>query len=962
MNNTARYHRIFRSSAMNIAFRIIPAALPVVFVLISGPVRGSAGGENPPSPGSEVQFLSGTDKDHTVDWDFYCTGGRKSGEWTTIAVPSCWEQQGFGTYNYGRDYVTYGRRFQFADEQGRYRYRFSVPDSWKDRVVRLVFEGSMTDTEVMVNGHPAGAIHQGSFYRFSYPVSDLLEFGRENLLEVTVSKMSSDHSVNRAERYADYWIFGGIFRPVYLEAFPVRHLSHVTVWGDADGTFHAVAAVENASPGSVVNASVMAPDGSVAGRCQAAVKQGDSLVMLKTGIDDPLLWTSETPVLYRAVFNLETNGHPDHTTSEVFGFRTVEIRHGDGIYLNGTKIKMKGINRHAFWPETGRTLSREVDRLDIRMMKEMNMNAVRCSHYPPDPSFLEICDSMGMYVLDELAGWQNAYNTRVGTVLVKEMVLRDVNHPSIIFWSNGNEGGTNPELDDDFLLHDPTGRRVIHAHHRPGHDFNGIETNHYESYQSMSHILQDSLIYMCTEFLHSQNDGGGGTGLRDYWDLMYASEKSGGGFIWALLDEGVVRTDQGGAIDVNLVNAPDGVLGPHREKEGSYGAIREVFCPVVIRPEELPEEFDGTLPVENRYFFNNLDQCRFEWQLLEFPAPADRLSGHTVKDQGFLSGPALAPGMKGTLKIPLPENWQSSGALALKAFDPSGREIMTWTWKTGRGTAWLHDDLAASDEDPEVAFREEDSTITLSANDISISIDETTGMLSGVRNNGRRPISFGNGPVACTGGFTVEGLKHFRDGKNYVVESVCSGNMDRIRWTMMPGGWVRLDYSYSLSGEYPFAGISFDFEEGYVMSARWLGDGPYRVWKNRMAGGSLDVWEKAYNNTMAGMYPWNFPEFKGYYDKVQWIELNTLDGRILIAGPDQNLFVRLFEFYAFPAPTRAPDLPPGDLSFLDAIPPIGTKMSTRLNAKAGSTGPRGRLNELDGSFSHTLYFNFGILP
>ena len=186
--------------------------------------------------------------------------------------------------------------------------------------------------------------------------------------------------------------------------------------------------------------------------------------------------------------------------------------------------------------------------------------------------------------------------------------------------------------------------------------------------------------------------------------------------------------------------------------------------------------------------------------------------------------------------------------------------------------------------------------------------------------------------------------------------------LDRVRWTMHPGGWVELNYSYSLSGKYDFAGISFDFEEGKVISARWLGKGPYRVWKNRMKGGTLDVWEKAYNNTMAGAYPWNFPEFKGYHANVSWMELNTLDGRILIACPEKNLFFRLFEFYGFPAPTQSPGLPPGDISFLDAIPPIGTKMSLRLNASARSTGPQGLPNVLDGSFAHTLYFNFGILP
>ncbi len=116
---------------------------------------------------TEYQYLSGVDNTHTVAWDFWCTGGRESGYWTKIEVPSHWEQQGFGGYNYGRDYVTYGKNFRFEEEKGLYKYQFIIPPKWKNKTIKIVFEGSMTDTEVKVNGKLAGAIHQGSFYRFS---------------------------------------------------------------------------------------------------------------------------------------------------------------------------------------------------------------------------------------------------------------------------------------------------------------------------------------------------------------------------------------------------------------------------------------------------------------------------------------------------------------------------------------------------------------------------------------------------------------------------------------------------------------------------------------------------------------------------------------------------------------------------------------------------------------------------
>src|SRR5882762_4821915 len=164
---------------------------------------------------TEKMWLSGTGNDHTVDWPFYCTEGRQSGKWTTIPVPSNWELQGFGKYNYGLD-----KDSVRGHEKGLYKYNFQAPAGWKGRNVNIVFDGSMTDTEVKINGKSAGGVHQGSFYRFKYDISGLLRYGKSNLLEVTVAKESANRSVNMAERHCDFWIFGGIFRPVYLEASP----------------------------------------------------------------------------------------------------------------------------------------------------------------------------------------------------------------------------------------------------------------------------------------------------------------------------------------------------------------------------------------------------------------------------------------------------------------------------------------------------------------------------------------------------------------------------------------------------------------------------------------------------------------------------------------------------------------------------------------------------------------------
>lgn len=907
----------------------------------------------------EVFYLSGTDNRHTVTWDFWCTGGRKSGVWSKIEVPSHWEQQGFGAYNYGRDYVTYGKNFRFEDEKGIYRHSFNVPLSWQGKDIYIVFEGSMTDTEVKINGQKAGPVHQGSFYRFKYLINDKVRFGKQNQLEVTVSKMSSDQSVNNAERLADYWVFGGIFRPVYLEALPKEHIDWTAIDAKADGSFNMNVYLKNAAPGRTLSAEILDATGKVAAIINGISNGGDSMVNLKTKVRNPALWTAETPNRYRAKLSLKDGSKVLYQTVEKFGFRTIEVRKQDGIYLNGTKIKMKGVNRHVWWPETGRTINPEIDLNDVKLIKEMNMNAVRCSHYPPDQSFLNICDSLGLYVLDELAGWQKAYSTKAGAPLVKEMVIRDVNHPSIIFWSNGNEGGHNFALDSHYGMYDLSKRPVIHAHHKPGNAFGGIDCNHYEDYYSTKKILADTNIYMTTEFLHSQDDGGGAAGLADIWELHWNAKKGAGGFIWALVDEGIVRTDQNNIIDVNGVNAPDGLVGPHREREGSVNAIREIYSPVHITLKELPADFRGEIPVENRYHFTNLNQCSYKWQLVNFKKPKDYFRDYDVQKEGSVKAPSVTPIAKGIIKLNLPGNWRDYDALTFSATDRFNNEIYKWVWKIKKNEQLL-DSLVMTKSISPVETAETDSSITMKASGISVTFSKKDGKLSRLANDYSARLSFANGPVLVSGSASFTGLKHYQEGEAHVVEASYSGDLKYVRWKMYGSGWLEMSYEYALNGSFPFAGITFNYPENFVLGAKWLGKGPYRVWKNRPQGVTYNVWENRNNDTHTGSAPWIYPEFKGYYADVIWMEMNTVEGKFTVASKDDDLFVRLFDFYALSGIKSHPDLPPGNISFLDAIPPTGTKLALNISADASRLGPQSELNRIEGSKKRTLFFYFGL--
>ena len=176
---------------------------------------------------TQTLFLSGNGDGNNPKWDFFCSAGQNSGRWRKIEVPSCWELQGFGDYTFGRYYLKKGA--VPSDEYGIYRTSFQVPAQWNGRQVSIVFDGVMTDAEVKVNGTVAGPIHQGAFYSFSYDITSLLKYGKKNLLEVKVWKQSANKSVNDAERRADWWLFGGIFRPVWLKAVTRQHIERVEV-------------------------------------------------------------------------------------------------------------------------------------------------------------------------------------------------------------------------------------------------------------------------------------------------------------------------------------------------------------------------------------------------------------------------------------------------------------------------------------------------------------------------------------------------------------------------------------------------------------------------------------------------------------------------------------------------------------------------------------------------------------
>ncbi|PSK83803.1 beta galactosidase small subunit [Prolixibacter denitrificans] len=896
-----------------------------------------------------VKYLSGTDKEHTVNWNFYCTDGRNSGQWTTIPVPSNWELQGFGTYNYGLDPDSIRGK-----EKGIYRYSFNVPKDWKKKQINIVFEGSMTDTEVKINGQSAGPVHQGAFYQFKYNITRLLKFGSENQLEVTVSKHSTNESVNEAERHADYWIFGGIFRPVYLEALPQQHIVRTTIDAKQNGNFTANVYLSDVKNGDEITAQILnSANQPVDEAFSVPVTKGKSDVRLTTHLENPKPWTPEFPNLYKVVFELNKNQEVIHRVEQKFGFRTVELRPHDGIYVNGIKVKFKGVNRHSFWPNSGRTTSKKLSIRDVKLMKQMNMNAVRMSHYPPDPHFLDVCDSLGLFVLDELAGWQSAYDTQVGTKLVEEMVNRDVNHPSIVIWDNGNEGGWNTALDNLFLIFDPQHRPVIH----PGQLFQHTDNRHYIDYDyGAGTFFHGNEIFFPTEFLHGLYDGGAGAGLEDYWNLLWHNPLSAGGFIWDFSDEAVVRTDKDNELDTDGSHAADGILGPYREKEASFYSIREIWSPVFFEKRIITPQFNGQFHIENRYSYTNLSQCKVDWKWVKLP-PVTGGMQETIAS-GEKEMPAISPGNNGVLSIDVPGNFHKADVLYLTVIDPHGKKINTWSWPVKTPA-----EITAAMLPPEgkqlINVDEKDTILEVTSGKMEFEFSKTTGYLGKVISDGTE-IPFNDGPILSGPKPTFKSVSYHPTEDGMVIEAKYANRFRELKWTVMKNGLLKLESSFYPPHESNFMGISFYFPEDRVTGMTWMGYGPYRVWKNRMKGNTLAVWHSSYNNTITGE-TYQYPEFKGYHKDFYWasIETTNKDFSILCASPD--IFLRMFT----PEPPHgafndntAPAFPKGNISFMHAISPIGTKFK-----KPEQLGPMGQPSKFDNQRheyfkSLILYFDF----
>jgi len=630
-------------------------------------------------------------------------------EWDTIPVPAHWQTEGYGHPHYtNTDYPfpVDPPAVPTENPTGSYRRNVHVPESWENRRIVLRFEGVDSAYRVWVNGEDVG-FSRGSRLPAEFDVTDHLSPG-ENTVAVRVRKWSAGSYLEDQ----DTWWLSGIFRDVSLYATPETHVADLDVRTDLSddygrGTLSTTVDLRNdgdATAARTVDATLRGPDGDPVARLDeaATVDPGETTELtLSTVVEDPDLWTAETPQLYSLVVELrdgDDNGEGAVVVRETVGFREVDIVDGQ-LRVNGEAVTFRGVNRHDFDPDRGRAVSLSTMREDVELMKRHNVNAVRTAHYPNDPRFYDLCDRYGLYVLDETdlechgfvdhdegfvlsddPEWEREYVDRM-----ERMVERDKNHPAIVLWSLGNESGfgdNHRAMAERCREIDPT--RPVHYEPDHGLKVSDVVGPMYPPVDDLAGMLADhpdAPLILC-EYVHAMGNGPGG--LAEYWAVFRDHDRAQGGFVWEWIDQGLRReTDDGSewfAYGGDFGESPhdgnficDGLVFPDRAPSPGLVEVAAHYAPVSF---EGADTATGDVAVENRRDFCGLGDLRADWTLLADGDPVD---------SGSLDLPDIPPGERATVSVPVDAALLDAGAeyhLTLRAslagetsWAPAGHEV-----------------------------------------------------------------------------------------------------------------------------------------------------------------------------------------------------------------------------------------------------------------------------------------------
>ncbi|MCA0295630.1 MAG: DUF4981 domain-containing protein [Actinobacteria bacterium] len=856
-------------------------------------------------------------------WAFRLDGA----EWGELTVPGHWQLQGWGAPAYTNVRYPFPLdmpRPPHPNPTGEYRRTIEVPDAGPGRWY-LRLEGADSAAIVKVNGHPTGE-HTGSRLAAEFDVTDSLHAG-PNQLSIRVPQWSTGSYVEDQ----DQWWLSGLFRDVSLRHRPDGGVEDVDLRADVDpgtGTGRLVGSVRLNGGGT---ARLEVPELGV------SVELGEGPTTVDVGPVEP--WSAETPRRYAATVSTASE-----TVSLQVGFRRVEVREGL-LRVNGARVQFRGVNRHEFDTRTGRAVPREVMLADVLAMKRHHLNAVRTSHYPPHPHFLDLCDEYGLYVVAEcdlethgfeFEGWAGnpTDDPRWAEPLrerAERLVERDKNHPSIVLWSLGNEAGRGANLAamaDWIHARDP---RPVHYEGDQGSAYVDVFSQMYAPVGRVELIgrreeppLDDAALdahrrglpYVLCEYAHAMGNGPGGLALYD--ELFERHERCQGGFVWEWIDHGLTRATPtgsgyayGGDFGEEVHDGSfviDGLCFPDRSPSPGLVELAAVNAPLRITVDA------ASATVRSRYQLRDTAGVGYRWRLLADGRPIDA---------GQLSVPRLRPGESTTVDL--------ADATSRLADVPADQEAVVevvaatmsdlpWAeagHELGRGecvlrAAVLPDPAPATVQVSERGYRVGEATFDADGTLVELGGVAISGAgFSAWRAPTENDLATGSGepePVATSWRAVGLDRQHLRteqvrgDGRTLVVElsaraaGTSAGFLISQNWSADEAGTVALRMEVTgfgpLPGSLPRLGYSFALacDDPLGVAVEWYGRGPGESYPDSRTAAHLGRWQ----HTVADWQtPYVVPQENGLRQELRWAELSWPDGGLRLQGrPSVGLALR----------------------------------------------------------------------
>ena len=908
----------------------------------------------------------------------FCQEDFDASAWGTITVPGNWETQGHsypiytntlypfvptqddrdfaidpGRNDAGIDRVNFcpnllAGRVPKDNPTGCYRTRFALPEDWSGRRILLNFQGVEAAFYLYVNGQEVG-YSQDSKLAAEFDVTAYVRPG-ENLLCVKVLRYCDGTYLEDQ----DYWYLSGIYRSVELYAKPLLAIEDMQIlpFLDAEGESGRIAAycqvseVDNFSDARV-RMTLLDAEGHIVGmpadsgiaqmtphvwreefpprRCAAR------FVMPVTGIRP---WSAEDPYRYTVVFTLfDAAGREiDHESARI-GFRRLEIDAEGVLRLNGGRLILRGVNRHEHRAPTGRTVTPEWMREEIRAMKRLNFNAVRTSHYPDDPVWYDLCDELGLYVVDETnlethgvyaqLTWDPAW---AGAFLERgiRMVMRDKNHPSILFWSLGNESGCGPNhaaMAGWMHFYDPT--RLIHYESgKPGPSVSDLYARMYIRPWDIEAVLRDpqeKRPIVLTEYAYAKGNAGGD--VFKYWELVDKQPRFAGGFVWDWQDKALVaHTPEGEAYyayagafgepvkDRNRDMCLNGIVDPDLNPHPGAWEIACCQAPVELVATGVMR---GSFRLVNKYLSYDLSDMELCWSILEdgrvlsqgtIPVPCIP-AGSQVRMTLPYTLPKAVPGREYFLNVDIRHSQATS-------FAPAGHRVWWGQFALPMATISTIHVPGAEPPLPAPTLREEEDCWQIEGRDFTMVFDKYTGLMTSWRRAGRELMAEGareiywRTPTSIDeGNYTPCILAHWKKGGYDQLERVLlrqSGRIDDgkvvlemwvrlgtprnpetiasfVRYIIAPEGTVTVENHVEMDESLPViprVGMMLALP-GDLRELTYLGRGPHENYCDRKKSARIGLYASSVDREH---YPFIRPCENGGHEDTRWLTLRAADG------------------------------------------------------------------------------------